>query len=68
MLRASCNFSPAAPVAARPFFCRTAFVFVQRLEEAQLQFLFIGWVLMPEHFHLLIRPEPAESTPQVMKE
>jgi REP element-mobilizing transposase RayT len=24
--------------------------------------LLIGWVLTPEHFHLLIKPEPAEST------
>jgi hypothetical protein len=26
-------------------------------------FLLDGWVLMPERFHFLIRPEPAESTP-----
>jgi REP element-mobilizing transposase RayT len=25
----------------------------------ELKFLLIGWVLMPEHFHLLIKPEPA---------
>jgi len=43
--------------------------FVQRLEEErqELHFLLVGWVLMPEHFHILIRPEPAESTPLVMK-
>ena len=35
--------------------------FVQRLDEVrqQLHFLLIGWVLMAEHFHLLIKPEPA---------
>ncbi len=33
----------------------------------ELHFLLVGWVLMPEHFHILIRPEPAESTPLVMK-
>ena len=32
--------------------------FVQRLEEVrqELLFLLIGWVLMPEHFHVLIKP------------
>ncbi|MGH9452329.1 MAG: transposase [Terriglobia bacterium] len=39
--------------------------FVQRLEE--MHFLLVGWVLMPEYFHLLIRPEPAETTPAIMK-
>ena len=43
---------------------------VQRLEEVrhELHFLLVGWVLMPGHFRILIRPEPAESTPLVMKE
>ena len=43
--------------------------FVQRLEEMrqELHFLLVGWVLMPEHFHILIRPEPAGTTPLVMK-
>jgi len=31
-------------------------------------FLLIGWVLMPEHFHLRIKPEPAESTSRLMQE
>ena len=46
-------------------FCRE---FVRVLEELreQLGFLLIGWVLMPEHFHLLLRPEPAESTTQII--
>ena len=29
--------------------------------------MLIGWVLMPEHFHLLIKPQPAESTPAILK-
>ena len=33
----------------------------------ELHFLLIGWVLMPEHFHVLIKPEPAETTPLIMK-
>ncbi|MGH9440276.1 MAG: REP-associated tyrosine transposase [Terriglobia bacterium] len=43
--------------------------FVQRLEEVReaTHFLLAGWVLMPEHFHLLIRPGPAETTPAIMK-
>jgi len=44
--------------------------FVQQLKEARLEFncLLIGWVLMPEHFHLLLKPQPAESTSTVIKE
>ena len=44
--------------------------FVQRLEEVRqkMHCLLIGWVLMPEHFHLLFKPQPAESTPVVIKE
>ena len=44
--------------------------FVERLEEVrqELNFQLVGWVLMPEHFHLLLRPEPAETTPLIMKE
>jgi len=43
--------------------------FVQRLEEVRqkLHFLLLAWVLMPEHFHVLIKPEPAETTPLIMK-
>lgn len=33
----------------------------------ELGFLLIGWVLMPEHFHLLIKPEPADTTSTIMK-
>jgi len=43
--------------------------FVQRLEEVRQEFhcLLLGWVLMPEHFHLLLKPQPAASTPAVIK-
>ncbi|HXJ96309.1 MAG TPA: transposase [Terriglobia bacterium] len=30
--------------------------------------MLIGWVLMPEHFHLLIKPEPSDSTSRWMQE
>jgi putative transposase len=38
--------------------------FVQSLEEVRQEwhFLLVGWVLMPEHFHVLIKPDPAETT------
>lgn len=47
-------------------FCRC---FVQRLEEVRREehFRLAGWVLMPDHFHLLIRPEPAQAVPLIMK-
>jgi len=38
---------------------RLMFVEVLREYRQELGFLLIGWVLMPEHFHFLIRPEPA---------
>jgi putative transposase len=44
--------------------------FVEVLEQlrSEMGFLLIGWVLMPDHFHLLIKPEPAESTSLIMQE
>jgi REP element-mobilizing transposase RayT len=43
--------------------------FVRRLDEVRQEwhFLLIGWVLTPERFHVLIKPEPAETTPLIMK-
>jgi REP element-mobilizing transposase RayT len=43
--------------------------FVQRLEEVrqELKFLLLGWVLMPDHFHLLLLTKPAETTPLILK-
>jgi putative transposase len=45
-------------------------IFVEVLREVRQEtgFLLIGWVLMPEHFHLLIKPEPAEATSRFMQE
>jgi REP element-mobilizing transposase RayT len=34
---------------------------------SKFSFLLVGWVLMPEHFHLLFQPWPAVATPE-MKE
>ena len=44
--------------------------FVQVLQQLRKEtgFLLIGWVLMPEHFHLLIKPEPAQATSRFMQE
>ena len=55
------------PIFRSERFCR---FFVQRLKEVRQEFncLLIGWVLMPEHLHLLLQPPPAESTPTVIKE
>ena len=55
-----------APVFASERFCRA---FVQRLEEVRQEghFRLVGWVLMPDHFHLLLRPEPAVIVPLIMK-
>jgi hypothetical protein len=44
------------------------FVEVLREYRQELGFLLIGWVLMPEHFHFLIKPEPAESTSRLLQE
>ena len=55
-----------APLFFSERFCRC---FVQRLEEVreELEFLRVGWVLMPDHFHLLIQPRAGESTPVILK-
>jgi putative transposase len=44
-------------------------IFVETLDQSRTEigFLLIGWVLMPDHFHLLIKPEPAESTSRIMQ-
>ena len=47
---------------------RLMFVEVLREYRQELGFLLIGWVLMPEHFHFLIKPEPAESTSRLLQE
>jgi putative transposase len=43
--------------------------FTETLSEtrAEREFLLLGWVLMPDHFHLLLKPEPAEATSRIVK-
>ena len=47
---------------------RRDFVDVLRQLREQWGFLLIGWVVMPEHFHLLLQPQPAESTTRILQE
>jgi REP element-mobilizing transposase RayT len=47
---------------------RRDFVDVLRQLREPLGFLLNGWVLMPEHFHLLLQPQPAESTSRILQE
>ena len=44
--------------------------FVEVLAQLRLEmhFRLVGWVLMPEHYHLLIHPDPAASTSRFMQE
>jgi REP element-mobilizing transposase RayT len=53
-----------APLFRSERFCRC---FVQRLEEVRGEGLFklAGWVLMPDHFHLPILPEPPDADHEV---
>ncbi|HET7213822.1 MAG TPA: transposase [Terriglobia bacterium] len=30
-------------------------------------FLLVGWVIMPEHFHLLLKPQSADATSRIMQ-
>jgi len=56
---------------SRLFTCqRFCWIFVETLRQLRQEtgFLLIGWVLMPEHFHLLIQPQPAEATVRFMQE
>jgi REP element-mobilizing transposase RayT len=47
---------------------RRDFVDVLRQLREQWGFLLIGWFVMPEHFHLLLQPQPAESTTRILQE
>jgi len=56
---------------SRLFTCqRLCWTFVETLRQLRQEtgFLLLGWVLMPEHFHLLIRPQPAAATVRFMRE
>src|ERR1035437_4710986 len=50
-----------------PRFCRNFVAILRELRE-ETGFLLNGWVLMPDHFHLLIRPQPADATVRFMQE
>jgi putative transposase len=56
-----------APLFESRRFCR---LFVRVLEEVrgEFGFLLLGWVLMPEHFHLLVQPNPADSTSGIVQQ
>jgi REP-associated tyrosine transposase len=55
------------PLFQSPRFCR---LFVRVLKEVRREFgfLLLGWVRMPEHFHLLIQPNPADSTSRILQQ
>lgn len=55
------------PLFRRVEFCRE---FVRTLDRvrAELGFLLLGWVLMADHFHLLVKPEPAEHTSLIVQQ
>jgi REP element-mobilizing transposase RayT len=56
---------------SRLFRCqRFCWTWVETLRQLRREagFLLIGWVLVPEHFHRLIRPQPAEATVRFMQE
>jgi putative transposase len=55
------------PVFLNPEY-RKIFVDSLRAVRSKLDFLLIGWVLMPEHFHVLLRPGISESTSNIVKE
>ena len=50
-----------APLFLSERLCRC---FVETLAHVRqaMKFLLTGWVLMPDHFHVLLKPEPAETT------
>ena len=55
------------PVFVSESFCQT-FAEVLGTLRQEFGFRLVGWVLMPDHFHLLIRPWPAESTPLLVQQ
>lgn len=46
---------------------RRCFVETLARVRQETKFLLIGWVLMPDHFHLLLKPESAEPTSLIVK-
>jgi len=55
------------PIFSTPSYCRL-FVTSFRAARAKLDFLLIGWVLMPEHFHVLVQPGLAQSISKIVKD
>jgi REP-associated tyrosine transposase len=55
------------PIFSSPRFCRE-FVNVLDSLRSEFNFSLLGWVLMPDHFHLLIWPRPAESTSRIVQQ
>jgi REP-associated tyrosine transposase len=55
------------PLFASPRFCRE---FARVLDPLRSEFNFrlLGGVLMPEHFHLLIWPQPADATSRIVQQ
>jgi len=47
---------------------RWSFVDVLRQVRLDFDFLLIAWVLMPEHFHLLLKPVPPHHTSRFIQE
>ncbi|MGH7867595.1 MAG: REP-associated tyrosine transposase [Candidatus Dormibacteraceae bacterium] len=55
------------PLFRSPRFCRE-FVAALQSVRSELKFQLVGWVLMPDHFHLLIWPEAAQSTSKIVQQ
>ena len=53
------------PLFSSPRFGREFFQVLDSLR-AEFNFYLLGWVLIPEHFHLLIGPQPDASTRRIM--
>ena len=56
-----------APLFLSPRFCGE-FVAALQSVRSELDFRLVGWVLMPDHFHLLIWPEAAPSTSKIVQQ
>jgi REP element-mobilizing transposase RayT len=55
------------PVFLNPAYCQL-FVDALRAVRSKIDFLLIGWVLMPDHFHVLVQPGLNQSTSNIVKE
>jgi putative transposase len=55
------------PVFLNPAYCQL-FVDALRAVRSKIGFLLIGWVLMPDHFHVLVQPGLDQSTSNIVKE